>query len=390
MQVDVVIEQRFYQCKQGLLWTENAFPYDFWTRYLSVFSDVNIVARVAPVDQAKSSWKRVDGDNVSFTRLPTYLGPVGFFKSLPRLVTVIRARKKHSRAVIYRVPGILAFLYHCFAKPNNGKYAAEVVGDPMDVFAKDASKSSLRPLFKWLFVKMLQRQCAKATAIAYVTEYSLQRRYPPANWAFDTHYSSIQLSDDDYLERSSYPLSQPLELICIGNLAQPYKGCDIMLKAVADLHDKGVQVRLRWIGGGALLQEMQSLAGQLAISQYCEFLGNIAQRETIRAALDSADIFVLPSRQEGLPRVLIEAMARSLNCIATDVGGVKELLQDEYVIERDNVVQLSQAIQKMLQKSEEQRLLLGNENYKKATEYHNDVLAARRTKMYRALLESQS
>ncbi|MGY0646419.1 MAG: glycosyltransferase, partial [Paraglaciecola chathamensis] len=64
MQVDIVIEQRFYRCLKGQYWTENMFPYAFWLRYLRVFSRVNIVARVAHVNKAEPSWHRVDGSKV--------------------------------------------------------------------------------------------------------------------------------------------------------------------------------------------------------------------------------------------------------------------------------------------------------------------------------------
>ena len=51
--------------------------------------------------------------------------------------------------------------------------------------------------------------------------------------------------------------------------------------------------------------------------------------------LDAADVFVLPSRQEGLPRAMIEAMARSLPCVGSDVGGISELIPDWVVPPND-------------------------------------------------------
>ncbi|GAC15803.1 glycosyltransferase [Aliiglaciecola lipolytica] len=389
MQVDVVIEQRFYQCEQGKYWTDNAFPNAFWQRYLGVFNSVNVIARVQPVEQPKPQWQRVDGERITFTNLPIYIGPVGFLKCIPKLIQILKTRKQINRRVIYRVPGILSLFYHWFAMPKGKTYGAEVVGDPMDVFAKDASKSPLRPVFKWLFVNMLRKQCRDAVAISYVTEFSLQQRYPPGTEAFHTHYSSIQLTDSDYLERTEYVVSQPFKIVCIGNLSQPYKGCDFMLHTLAKLSASGHELQLCWIGGGALLTDMQKMAEKLGISEQVSFAGNLAQREQINQILDTSDLFVLSSRQEGLPRVLIESMARSLNCVATDVGGVKELLPQEYIVERDNVAQLQETIERMLSLTESKRLEIAQINYQKAQQYHNDVLANRRENMYRALLESE-
>lgn len=359
-----------------------------------VFSHVNIVARVYKVKVAESHWHRVDGEHVSFIVLPYYVGLIGFVKTLPRLIQHLIKQRQRTRHVIYRVPSILSLLYHVFAVRRGQKYAAEVVGDPADTFAENASKSMLRPFVRQAFIVMLRQQCHRACAISYVTEVSLQKRYPPAKTAFQTHYSSIQLTSSDYYQRKSYEFAQNktnklLKIICIGNLAQPYKGCDFMLRTLAKLKSKNYLFELSWIGGGSLLTEMQQLSVTLEISEQVNFIGNLSEREQISIELDKADVFVLCSRQEGLPRVLIEAMARSLVCVATNVGGVPELLPLNYIIERDNETQLLDQLIALYLLDEKQLLTLGAENYKKALAYEDNILAKRRQQMYMALLKAE-
>ncbi|MGK0373004.1 MAG: glycosyltransferase involved in cell wall biosynthesis [Glaciecola sp.] len=385
MQLDVVIEQRFYCCEQNEFWTDNAFPYAFWTRYLDVFTRVNIVARVCKVSSPKPDWKRVDGQNVSFVTLPTYIGPWGFIKILPKLVRILRNRRAFERNIIYRVPGILSTLYNLFAVTSDQSYGAEVVGDPADVFAVGASNNLFRPFFKWLFVKMLRAQCQGAVSLSYVTEFSLQQRYPPNPSAFNTHYSSIQLEQDDFIQRLGYSISQQIRIVCIGNLTQPYKGCDFMLQALVQLKQRQIDCHVTWVGGGYLLADMQQLATKLGVDEHIDFVGNLSSRQLIREQLDQADMFVLTSRQEGLPRVLIESMARSLVCIATNVGGVKELISEDLIIERDNKDQLVGAIERVNQLSEQQLLDIATVNYNKALEYKEASLSKRRQAMYRHL-----
>jgi len=388
MQVDVVIEQRFYRCEQNIFWTDNAFPYAFWTRYLDIFNNVNIVARVSEVSAPKPDWKRVDGQDVGFVNLPAYIGPLGFIKVIPKLIGILRKRRFVERKIIYRVPSILATFYNFFAVTSGQRYGAEVVGDPADVFAVGASKNIFRPFFKWLFVKMLKAQCQEAVSLSYVTEYSLQQRYPPNPYAFDTHYSSIQLEQSDFTQRSTYSLSRPIKIVCIGNLTQPYKGCDFMLETLAQLNQQQINCHVSWVGGGYLLAEMQQLAKQLGVDGDVEFIGNLASRELIRKQLDQADMFILTSRQEGLPRVLIESMARSLVCIATNVGGVKELISENFIIERDNKNQLVGVIERVSQLSEQQLLDIATINYNKALEYKDASLSKRRQAMYQHLNEA--
>jgi glycosyltransferase involved in cell wall biosynthesis len=386
-QVDVIIEQRFYQCSDGNYWTENSFPYSFWTRYLTVFDQVNIVARVKPVNIPNKDWHQVNGLRVCFFSLPYYIGLKGFISSLPALLSVLIKRRQFSRAIIYRVPSVLAFLYKTFAT-NQKTYGAEVVGDPSDTFSENASSSIFRRFIRTAFIHMLKAQCKSACAISYVTETSLQKSYPPASNAFHTHYSSIQLNDDDYQMKNTYTLNNKLKILCIGNLSQPYKGCDFMLNTIAELHSNGQDIELSWVGGGELLNDMKALAKSLNISKQVKFIGNLSERSEISAMLDSTDIFVLASRQEGLPRVVIEAMARSVVCIATNVGGVSELLDSEHVIERDNINQLSKKIVCFTQLNDEQRLEIAQRNYHKATQYQDRLLTERRIKMYQYLLDA--
>jgi len=388
MLVDIVIEKRFYRCSQGLIWTENAFPYAFWRRYLSVFSRVNIVARVHDVDTNKQGWQRVTGDNVSITALPAYVGPLGLLKVLPKTLSILKTRRHIERRVIYRVPGILAWLYNVIAGADQQVYGAEVVGDPADTFTRAASKHPLRPFIRSFFVALLKHQCRGAYAISYVTESALQRRYPPNKDALLTHYSSIQLADEDYRHPVQRDWSLPVKLLCIGNLSQPYKGCDLMLEAMAGLRENGLSCQLTWVGGGALLQQMQALAHELGVSEQVTFVGNVACRKTMRNFIDDADCFVLPSRQEGLPRVLIEAMARGRFCIATNVGGVNELLPSKWVVEPHSSELLVSAITRAITLDFQTKQALCERHYIRALDFHDKQLQSRRELLYKHLLKA--
>ena len=63
-----------------------------------------------------------------------------------------------------------------------------------------------------------------------------------------------------------------------------------------------------------------------------EFLGQLRGGGAVREVLDCSHIFVLPSRQEGLPRAVLEAMARGLPCIGSDVGGFSEILPPDAIV----------------------------------------------------------
>jgi glycosyltransferase involved in cell wall biosynthesis len=101
------------------------------------------------------------------------------------------------------------------------------------------------------------------------------------------------------------------------------------------------------IGGGRLHQQLRGLAATLKVDDRIRFLGRVNDRKTLRAELDAADIFVQPSRTEGLPRALIEAMARALPAIGTDVGGTSELLPTSQLVPPARPRQLALKIERL-------------------------------------------
>lgn len=382
----VVVEQRFFKCSHGMYWTENSFPYSFWCRYLIEFQHVEVVARVLNVEQSQDSWNRVDGPNVTLKALPMYIGPIEFLLTFPKVIFELLKLRNGDCYTILRAPGILSSLYQRLVCKKD--YGLEVVGDPFDVFDGRASHSKVKLLFRSIFVTELTRLCQEAKCTAYVTKYSLQKRYPPKIGCFTTDYSSIHMDEVDYKERNY--LTNPLDsncfkLIAIGNLSQPYKGCDYILKVIKSLKEQGHKTNLIWVGGGSLMESMHELAKDYGVSENVEFVGNVSSKEAVLDYIDNADIFVLGSRQEGLPRVLIESMARSLICIATRVGGVPELLPEEFIVDVDDVKSLTDTIIKIKLLNEVELNDIANSNYIISLNYKNSILTEKRRDFYKSL-----
>ncbi|MCB0032089.1 MAG: glycosyltransferase family 4 protein [Anaerolineales bacterium] len=107
---------------------------------------------------------------------------------------------------------------------------------------------------------------------------------------------------------------------------RPIKDHPTLLRACARLCEEGVGFELWLVGYGPEEARLQALAAELGLADHCRFLG---RREDIPALLAAADIAVLCSRQEGLPGALMEAMAAGRPIVATDVGGVPELVLPE-------------------------------------------------------------
>lgn len=105
------------------------------------------------------------------------------------------------------------------------------------------------------------------------------------------------------------------------------KGYQFLLGAVEILRRSGRARNLRflWAGDGTLLPKLRALAGRTGAGELISFLG---ERSDVPALLDAADLFVLASEFEGMPLVVLEAMAKGLPVIATAAGGTAEALGD--------------------------------------------------------------
>ncbi|HET9435570.1 MAG TPA: glycosyltransferase family 4 protein [Candidatus Limnocylindrales bacterium] len=132
--------------------------------------------------------------------------------------------------------------------------------------------------------------------------------------------------------RANPPPGGPLTIACVGTLHE-VKGQTHLVEAAAELVRRGVDLRVRFVGDGPDRAELERLAAALGLGERVEFLGQRARAEVV-ALLGGADILVAPSvptaqgKREGLPVVLIEAMAAGVPVVASHLSGIPELVED--------------------------------------------------------------
>ncbi|HEX5905545.1 MAG TPA: glycosyltransferase family 4 protein [Propionibacteriaceae bacterium] len=153
----------------------------------------------------------------------------------------------------------------------------------------------------------------------------------PAQQRAPVHVLHHGLELDRFVPSPSPARSTPPVLLSVGRLVAK-KGFDVMFEALAQLKRDGILFELRLYGDGPLRAELAAQCAELGIEENVRMLGECSQ-EQVRDALAEADVFVLTPRvtpdgdRDGIPNVLVEAMACGLPVVTTSAGGVTELVR---------------------------------------------------------------
>ncbi|GAB3141662.1 hypothetical protein GCM10027290_14770 [Micromonospora sonneratiae] len=389
MRVVVTVESRYTRTPDGQVWTSAGPDYSGWTRYLAHFDRVRIAARVLDVATAPVGAVRVDGPGVEVWPVPYYHGPREYLLRTLAVRRAMAASTDDGDAVILRVPSVLGTLLANRLDRLRRPYAVEVIGDPYDVFAPGVVQHPLRPVLRHWFTSRLRRQCRAAIAVGYETERHLQARYPASVSAPTAGVSCVELPPAAYVPqpRTVERARGARTIISVGSLDQLYKGVDTLLAALAQLAGTGSPVRAVHVGVGRFRGHLEQMTASLGLTDRVTFLGWLPSADALRAQLDAADLFVMPSRTEGLPRALIEAMARALPAIATTAGGIPELLPATDLVPPDDPAALAIAIHQML--TDPIRMTTTSQrNLHRAHDFSTHTLTPRRDTFYRAVRDA--
>jgi len=127
---------------------------------------------------------------------------------------------------------------------------------------------------------------------------------------------------------SSTPVPPPdAPVVLFAGAFERYKGVDVLIEAWASVVEQMPDAHLILAGEGPLRSAVEVRAAELGLVSATSFLGHVAN-ERIASLMDASRVVVLPSRSEGLPRVILEAFSRERPVVATEVGGVGELVVD--------------------------------------------------------------
>lgn len=359
------------------------FGLDFFSDYLSVFYEVHVLARVEVVQELSPNSILSCNERIIFHPLPRLFGINWMLKSKNLIAQKLRVILDNIDCIICRVPSQTGYWAAKEAHKNNIPFMIEVIGDPKSAVSGINNFNPILRIIAESETLKLKKVAANANVASYVNKSILPILYPAPKAAKQDIISSIRLQENSIVSKKKNFPSNPVKLINIASLV-PIKRHNDIIKCAEILYKSGLKFEIHLIGGGGLQKKLEELASKLGVRKNFIFHGHLSSRDKINQLLEASTMFIFSSSSEGLPRSIIESMAKGLPVISTDVGGIPELIPSKYLVSKKDYEGLANKILKAINEPKELKAM-SEENIIQAKAYSRDVLFEKRRQLYTVL-----
>ncbi len=328
------------------VYTDLAFGYEYWREYLDTFTEVRVLARIDKASSVPEGYFVATGPSVRFVALPDFYGPYQLVRRLPGILPVCWRVAKMPASFILRTGNVSNFLWLALLllrKP----YAREIQG-MIGIATREATKERYPfsgQVGSWVAEGLTKIQVRLAACASYVSR-TCREHYPSGNPDREFIFSSVRLNEQLMTgpRKAEQFDADGLRIISVGRLERE-KGHHVLIEAIAKLSPKQrATLRVQIVGGGGQLKMLREHVKSIGMEETIELLGTVEYGQPLFKLLDEAHLFVLPSMTEGMPRALIEAMARGLPAVGCRAGGIVEVLEDDQLVPPGDAESLAGAI----------------------------------------------
>ena len=369
----------------------NAYPQTFTeqvlSRYYSIAKELVFFTRTRLIDPDETEAKKVNMEKLTIVNSPNLSSIRGIARTR-KAKEILRDELDKSDCLIARLPSRIGALAVRIAVEMNKPYLVELVGCPWDSLRHHSWQGKMVAPFAYYGTKKIVED---AEYVVYVTSEFLQERYPTKGKWIACSDVALEESDDKILEAriskiKNKPKSEPIIVGTIGAVDIKYKGQQNVIKALARLKEQGLHNFQYQLVGDGDQSYLRSVAQKFGVAEQVKFLGKMSHQEVFKW-LDSIDVYIQPSKTEGLPRSLIEAMSRGLPCFGSRAGGIPELLDDDYLFSntRTNADEIAELLEGLTKDCMEEQAW---RNFMKSRSYEKRFLDAKRQRFFREFQQS--
>ena len=349
------------------------------------FPEVTLVALSAPVSTPPGGSNRVSSsrlENVKVRLLPApNLRPLRWLRQWPVLWDSIGK----ADVVCVNIPEESGFLAAVVCKLKKKPLLVQVLGDWRVAVLFAGHPGIIRTIKSW-FGEWMTRVTVRAANLVFTQGQELFDKCAAMNpQATRSNLVHSTVTEETFFQREIDSFHEPLRILTVCRL-EAGKGLDVLASSIRDLLRSGLRLEWWCVGQGPSEQALKDLARSLGISESVRFAGYVPHGRDLFEFYRQADIFVLPSFHEGIPNVILEAMAHCMPIVATDVGSVRQVITNgvEGILLPAGEPQLLAAAIRRVANDHTAAGIMGKAAFRKAQSYKADSFA----QQHRRLIET--
>lgn len=370
---------QFHIDKDGV-YTIPSFGDDFWKKYLSVFDRIHIIGEPIKGYLNKEKLAKLDTSRMTVELLPSNNSPQDW-KNDRLIKRELNAVIKTAKAVVIKPASRKGVMAIHIAEKYNRPYMIEITGD-----LYTALKHHSNPL-KRVYAPIINHKILHAIKSCefgvYVTDSYLQKKYPIAGKSCGASDAVIKKLDESVFYSRLQMIKnlshdKMVQIGLVGFYHDANKGIDTAIEALAKIPNQNICLNILGNGNEQDRRKWYDFASNQNINaERIHFPEPIVGIDNMFRWYDSMDIIILPSRSEGLPRTIVEAMSRACPCVTSNVCGLSELCESKWTHNPGDSAGLSRLLEEML--SDKDAMIDAAEyNFRRAEYYLESVQMKKR------------
>ncbi|AWG23049.1 hypothetical protein FFWV33_16720 [Flavobacterium faecale] len=347
-------------------------------RYSYFGNSVNFLMRRAVVSEKDGqNFSIIKHPAFSFIEVPNFKSIKAYFKKTEAIAIIKKAVDEHD-VIILRLPSAIGTIAFEYASSINKPILIEKVACVYDALWNYDWRGRLIASQK---MKKYQDILQKASHTIYVTDHFLQSRYPTEGKSIGCSDVIVTDLDDAILNKRIVKIVNLPKVLTIGTVAAidvPYKGQADVIQAIAILKKQNILFNYKIVGQGDA-SRLNKIIEQCQVADLVEIVGPLKSAQVFDF-LDTIDLYIQPSKTEGLPRAVIEAMSRACPILGSDIAGIPELINKNSLFQAGNISEIVEFLKQLNKSTLEQ---WARENFIKAATFNMETLNIKREEFYK-------
>ncbi len=373
--------RHIHSADDGEYYDAGPLHYDpFYKEPLAVFDSVTVITRTKKVEGPPlPSWYPVTGPGVRVHPIREFNSVLSLLFLLPHQLREVWKAVRQADVVWARLPSFTGWFCALAACLQKKPFGTTRVG----IGTQGKLPRFMHPLVR-LWDRIGRIGMSRAAAESYVARFLADAYSKAPHEAFI--FSTVNMSDSDYRGPELRPSrnKQVFRLVTTVNLIEA-KGVMDLLDAARILRDTwDRKFHLRIVGEGPLRNRMETYLHEENLQDAVALEGYVGDRSSLLAMIDHADLYVFPSHTEGMPRSVIEACARAIPIVSTDLAGIRELVEPRWLVPPHEPERMADKIIEAYNEYELARAD-GAHAYRKSKDFRDDFLLEKKLAFWSAL-----